>query len=109
MVSQVQHGLDEFEFHEEKSVVVDDAIHARVEGGINGLGGAGCTGKNLSWRIGQARSSSEIVLHAEVSAFRALEDGMAECTAEEHERPFAFRNDGVHEFLQHDARATAEI
>lgn len=63
----------------------------------------------MSWWIGEARGSSEIVLHAEVSGLRLFQDGVTEFACKEHEGPLAFHGDSLHEFLDHDAGTAAEL
>src|SRR5438445_2803451 len=63
----------------------------------------------MRWGIGAARGSSEIVLHAEVAGPGLLDDGVAEGSSEEDQRPFAFRGDAVDVFLKHDTGAAVEF
>src|ERR1700741_3419773 len=63
----------------------------------------------MRWGICAVRGSSEIVLHPEVPGPGLLDDGMAEGSGEEYQRPFAFRDDVVDVFLQHDAGAAVKF
>jgi hypothetical protein len=109
MISQEEHGLDQFEFHEAELAAVDDAIDTGVDGGIDSLDRAGSAGEDVRRRVGSVCGSAEVIVHAEVSGFGFLEDGVTELAAEEDERPLALRRDAVHELLEHDAGAAAEF